>query len=191
MIALSRTRLISMTQYRRTNSKHFPSLKPVKRFCVKGKEVIIQPDRSLFARLLVIREKTGISIRVQLRHSLGPVAWSLATPEGCIYKSVESKLLNAIEERIKTVDEIPSKSAIIYDGIIHQLPKYLETFRDLSWYLLFVMSKIKSIDYSILEFSDAVVTKILLFRDSDSCNTLILNSAIVKSYLLKDLMTPF
>ena len=100
--------------------------------CKRQKEVIIQPDRSLFARLLVIREKTGISIRVQLRHSLGPVAWSLATPEGCIYKSVESKLLNAIEERIKTVDEIPSKSAIIYDGIIHQLPKYLETFRDLS-----------------------------------------------------------
>ena len=53
------------------------------------------------------------------------------------------------------------------------------------------MNKIKSIDYSILEFSDAVVTKILLFRDSDSCNTLILNSAIVTSYLLKDLMTPF
>ena len=40
--------------------------------------------------------------------------------------------------RIETVDEIPSKSAVIYDGmcIMHQLPKYLETFRDLSSFLL-------------------------------------------------------
>ena len=39
-------------------------------------------------------------------------------------------------------------------------------------------NKIKSINCSILEFSDAVVTKILLFGDntvSDSSNTLILN----------------
>ena len=121
---------------KKKKTKTFSLLKPVKRLCVKCKEVIIQPDRSLFARLFAIREKTWISIREQLRHSLGPAAWSLARP-GCIYKSMQSKLLNAIE-RIETVDEIPSKSAIIYDGmcIMHQLPKYLETFRDLSSFLL-------------------------------------------------------
>ena len=54
--------------------KTFSSLKPVKRLCVKDKEVIIQSDHSLFARLLIIREKRGISIRELLRHSLGPVA---------------------------------------------------------------------------------------------------------------------
>ena len=44
-----------------------------------------------------------------------------------------------------------------------------------------LMNKIKSINSSILEFSDTVVTKILLFEDntlSDSSNTLILNSTI-------------
>ena len=43
------------------------------------------------------------------------------------------------------------------------------------------LNKIKSINCSILEFSDAVVTRILLFGDhtlSDSCNTLILNLTI-------------
>ena len=51
---------------------------------------------------------------------------------------MQSKLLNVTEDRIETVDEIPSKSTIIYDGIciMYQLPKYLETFRDLSSYLL-------------------------------------------------------
>ena len=44
-----------------------------------------------------------------------------------------------------------------------------------------LLNKTKSINCSILEFSDAVVKKILLFGDntlSDSCNTLILNSTI-------------
>ena len=44
-----------------------------------------------------------------------------------------------------------------------------------------LLNKIKSINCSILEFSDAVVTKILPFGDnalSDSSNTLILNSTI-------------
>ena len=44
-----------------------------------------------------------------------------------------------------------------------------------------LLNKIKSINFSILEFCDTVVTKILLFEDntlSDSCNALILNSTI-------------
>ena len=52
------------------------------------------------------------------------------------------------------------------------------------------MTLLNKINCSILEFSDAVVTKILLFRDntlSDPSNILILNS----SYLLYDLMAPF
>ena len=43
---------------------------------------------------------------------------------------------------------------------------------------MILLNKIKSINCSILEFSDAVVTKILLFGDnslSDSSNTFILN----------------
>ena len=44
-----------------------------------------------------------------------------------------------------------------------------------------LLNKTKSINCSILEFSNAAVTKILLFGVntlSDSCNTLILNSTI-------------
>ena len=47
--------------------------------------------------------------------------------------------------------------------------------------IMTLLHKIKSINWSILEFSDAVITNILLFGDnplSDSCNTLILNSTI-------------
>ena len=45
-----------------------------------------------------IREKHGVSIKELLQYSLSPIAWSLATPEGNTFKSVKSKLQNALEE---------------------------------------------------------------------------------------------
>ena len=114
--------------------KTFSTMKHVKKMSVNGKDVIIQADRSFFARILILQEKRNISTRELLQYSLGPIAWSLATPEGNIYKSVKSKLLNGLEDRIPTADTIPSKAARIYDGmcIIQQLPNGLETFGDLS-----------------------------------------------------------
>ena len=85
-------------------------------------------------RILILQEKRSISTRELLKYSLGPIAWSLATPEGSIYKSVKSKLLNELEDRIPVLSAIPPKNARIYDGmcIIHQLSTSLETFGDLS-----------------------------------------------------------
>ena len=68
---------------------------------MKGKEVIIRADCSLFGRLLIIRGKCGISMNEVLQYSLGPIAWSLATPDGSIFKSVKSKLLTKSEEKNK------------------------------------------------------------------------------------------
>jgi len=114
--------------------KTFSTMKEVKKLSVNGKDVIIKADRSFFARILILQEKRNISTKELLKYSLGPIAWSLATPEGSIYKSVKSKLLNALEDKIPVLDTIPPKAERIYDGmcIIQQLPTGLETFGDLS-----------------------------------------------------------
>ena len=113
-------------------------MKASKMVSVKGKDLVIRADRNLFARLLVIQEKREISLKELLRFSLGPIAWSLATPTGTIYKSVKSKLLASLELKISLIDAIPPRSARIYDGmcIIQQLPTGLETFGDVSDYVL-------------------------------------------------------
>ena len=114
--------------------KTFSTMKQVKKLNVNGKDVIIQADRSFFARILILQEKRSISTRELLKYSLGSMAWSLATPEGSIYKSVKSKLLNVLEDKIPVLGLIPPKAARTYDGmcIIQQLPTGLETFGDLS-----------------------------------------------------------
>ena len=118
--------------------KTFTTMKQVKKVSVKGKDVAIQADRSFFARILVIHEKRRVSTRELLQYSLGPIAWSLATPDGNIYKSVKSKLLNIVEEKIDRAEDIPAMAARIYDGmcIIQQLPSGIETFGELSKYAL-------------------------------------------------------
>ena len=78
--------------------KTFTTMLSTQKVSVNGGDVVIRADRALFARLLVIREKRGVSIKELLQYSLSPIAWSLATPEGNTFKSVKSKLQNALEE---------------------------------------------------------------------------------------------
>ena len=63
--------------YNNKEEQTFSLLKPVKRLFVKDIEIIIQSDRSLFARLLVIQENRGVSIKKLLCHLLGPAACNL------------------------------------------------------------------------------------------------------------------
>lgn len=72
----------------------------------------------------------GISLKDVLKFSLGPVSWSLANVDGSIYKSVKSKLLQSLEKEIPSLEEVPTNSTFIYDGmcIIQQLPCGLNTF---------------------------------------------------------------
>ena len=98
--------------------KTFSTMTQFKKLNVNGKDVIIQADRSLFARFLILQEKRSISTRELSKYSLGPIAWSLATPEGSIYKSVQSKLLNVLEDKIPVLGLIPPKAARIYDECV-------------------------------------------------------------------------
>ena len=127
--------------FKKNQLKTFSTMEQVKKLNVNGKD----------ARILILQEKRSVSTRELLKYSLGPIAWSLATPEGRIYKSVKSKLLNVLEDKIPVLGLIPPKVARIYDGmcIIQELPTGLETFGDLSEC---VLKKITSNDSSHIFF---------------------------------------
>ena len=67
-----------------------------------------------------------------LKYSLSPVAWSLATPIGNVYKSTKSDLLTWLENKINLVNQIPADAARVYDGmcIIRQLPTGFDNFEE-------------------------------------------------------------
>ena len=82
----------------------FTTMLNTQKVSVNREDVVTRIDYALFARLLVIREKRGVNIKELLQYSLGPIAWSLATPKGNIFKPVKSKLQNALEENVSLVD---------------------------------------------------------------------------------------
>ena len=84
---------------------------------VNGKDVVFRADRAFSARLFVVREKRGLGIKELLQYSLGPIAWSLARPEGNIFKSAKSKLQNTLEEKMSLVDSVPQNCARVFDGM--------------------------------------------------------------------------
>ena len=84
----------------------FTTMLSTRKVSINGKDVI-RADRALFARLLVIREKRGVSIKELLQYFLGPIAWSLATREGNIFNYVKSKLQNVLEGKVSLVDSVP------------------------------------------------------------------------------------
>ena len=97
---------------------------------------------ALYARLLVIRKKRGFSIKELLQYSLGPIAWCLATSEGNTFKSVKSKLQNALEEKMSLVDSVSQNCTRVFDGmrIVQQLLSGLEIFGCLPDFVLTCIS---------------------------------------------------
>ena len=87
---------------------------------------------------MVIRGKRGVSIKELVPYSLATIAWSFATPDGNIFKSVKSKLQNALEEKVSLGDCVPQNCARGFDGmcIVQELPSGLEILGCLSDFIL-------------------------------------------------------
>ena len=96
--------------------------------------MVIQADRDLFARLLVIREKREVSIKDFMKHSLGPAIWSLATPIGNFYKSRKSDVLTCLEKKINLVKYQLMQQECTTKCVFSV--SYQQVFGDLSDYVL-------------------------------------------------------
>ena len=125
----------------------------VKKVCkLKEGTVSVAGERSMFARLLVIPRKRGVSMKEIMKYSLGPIPWSMALADGSLVKPVKSKLLNVVEkDEDFEMDCLPDK-VLIYDGMVllQQLGSVpIETFGDVSDHLLNRMLKY-SADFAYL-----------------------------------------
>ena len=48
--------------------------------------MIVQADRDLFSRLLIVAQYRALDIKDVLRYELGPMPWSLASVNGSLVK---------------------------------------------------------------------------------------------------------
>ncbi|KAL8606341.1 hypothetical protein ACOMHN_050821 [Nucella lapillus] len=111
--------------------------------CMDGRSVILKADRALFGRMIVMGQCHDINMKDMLCHPLGPLPWSLATPDGSIRKTNKAALATFIKKNIPLADTVPAHSATIIDGmaLVQRLTPDAEqtTFDDIAE-LIFAMA---------------------------------------------------
>ena len=100
--------------------------------------IALKSDRELFARLLVLQEQRGISMREILKFELAALPLSLAKHDGTLAKTVKSKMFLALKDQIPVLTSHKRNSVHIYDGMVllQKIPPVLTTFGELSDYIL-------------------------------------------------------
>ena len=75
--------------------------------------------------MILIAQKRSLDLREVLKHSLGPIPWSLAYADGTICKTRKDKLSDCLEKGVPPADNVPNDSDWIID-----LTEYLNTIQD-------------------------------------------------------------
>ncbi|KAK3748348.1 hypothetical protein QZH41_000090 [Actinostola sp. cb2023] len=103
-----------------------------------GKEIILKADRVLFGQMILIAQSRNLSMNEVLVHPLGPLPWSLATPDGSLRKTNKATLAKELQRNVPAVDIIPLPSATIIDGmaLVQRLKGDHKTFSEVGDALL-------------------------------------------------------
>ena len=97
--------------------KTFASLAKQKTVNSNGRALISKADRSLFRRMMIIGQSRKIEVRELLCHSLGPLPWALATPEGFPRKTNEAHFASHLQKDVQLAEQLLQHSPTVIDGM--------------------------------------------------------------------------
>ena len=87
--------------------KTFSSLSKSTPVATGERHAVFRADRNLFARLAVVAQTRNLNMRQVLSYELGPVPFSIASPDGGLVKTAKSKLLPLLEGSILAAEDLP------------------------------------------------------------------------------------
>lgn len=75
--------------------------------------------------MAIIAEQRKVDMKTVLSYPLGPLPWSLVTPDGLMRKITMSKLMEVLTKDFATAEGIPREDFNIIDGmyIVQKLPQ--------------------------------------------------------------------
>ena len=100
--------------------KTFSSMaKKVKVTAKGGGVAMLQANRNLFARMLLLAQSRNVDMKEVLSFPLGPFPLSLSTEMGTLHKTQKSKFLRLIESTSQEAisPSVPQENALIVDGM--------------------------------------------------------------------------
>ena len=123
----------------KTKLKTFSSMQGKARKCKAGnKEVVLKADHRIFAHMILIAQSRQLNLKEVLCHPLGPLPWSLASPNGSMRTTNKSELAKQLLKFPGVVESLPSRSACVIDGmaLVQKLNGDGRTFADLAEHAL-------------------------------------------------------
>ena len=108
-----------------------------------GRVIILKADRSLFGRIVVMAQGRNLKMGDILSHPLGPLPWSLSTPDGLLRKTNKSSLATSLQKNVEVAHELPSNSASVVDGmnLVQRIKGDQSTFGDIAVAVLLMALK--------------------------------------------------
>ena len=94
---------------------------------------MLQADLNLFRNMTISAQSRHLNMREVLSHPLGPIPWSLATPDGSLRKTNKSALGRELEKNINAAENMQRPSACIVDGmaLVNKIPVDKKTFGEI------------------------------------------------------------
>lgn len=103
----------------------------------------MKADRSLFGCIVVMAQGRNLKMGDILSHPLGPLPWSLSTPDGLLRKTNKSSLATSLQKNVEVAHELPSNSASVVDGmnLVQRIKGDQSTFGDIAVAVLLMALK--------------------------------------------------
>ncbi|CAI9731614.1 Hypothetical predicted protein [Octopus vulgaris] len=118
----------------KTSLKTFRKLVNSKKTKGTTTDVVIKADRGLFANMVVIVQHRQMNVKEVLQYPLGPLSWSLATPDGAPANTTKAPFLYSLEELAK-----PAETFLQRNDLVQSIKTVPKTFRCLATYVLGVL----------------------------------------------------
>lgn len=114
--------------------KTFSSMCKKKEVKSNGREIILKADRSLFGRIIVMSQARSLRMEEIFCYPLGPLPWSLSTPDGLLRKTNKASLATVLQRNVSTVEQLPENCASVVDGmsLVQRVKGDQATFGDIA-----------------------------------------------------------
>ena len=109
-----------------------------KRVKCNRRELILRATTGLYGNMLMMARTRELDMKEVLKYPLGPLPWSIATPDGFLRKTAKSKLEKDLQKNVTPAEVVDSPSVCVIDGmaIVYKIKGDQKTFGDIASHIL-------------------------------------------------------
>ena len=105
-----------------------------------GRVAILKAYRSMFGGIILMAQGRNLKMDEILSHPLGPLSWSLSTPDGLLGKTNKASLATSLQNNVALGEKLPVNFATVIDemSLVQKVKGEQVTFGDVATAVLLI-----------------------------------------------------